>query len=531
MLRFLIKNLGPFKFRFWVIFTISLINSAAIFAVPFVLSEKFSGEVSKSSSNSAIIIVSVIFILSIILEWFIRRWGESLRYSYSNYIKLKFFESLEGMSLDPNKNQVHTGYLLSLISKVSDSVFSTLSLFCWAIPGTITTTVIFLYLIISQSILIALVNIAVISIFMFTSIALSRRLSVKFKDLNESQAELNEQLIDFMNNSGTLKLLHAFKFSRDKLENKASKVNSKAQDLQNLHSNRWALLHLIYGFSFLSTLYILVSKISTGDLPVATMIIFIPTFSYVKSNLESTSETIMNFIEAGAYLKTLNGTLNIDSSTGVETTSKPISWHTLGFKNLAYKYNNTNKKVRFQDFTINRGDKVMISGKSGRGKSTLINILAGYLEPSSGEVLLDGKGIQSDNSIFQNISLVTQDTELFNLSLEDNLCLGKTIEKSRLIQLLNDAGLGDILKNHPLSGISGEKGNKFSVGQKQRINILRTLISDKEIVILDEPTSNLDTKTEQKVINLIEKELKDKTTIIVSHRKEISKICNKYYTL
>ena len=130
MLRFLIKNLGPFKFRFWVIFTISLINSAAIFAVPFVLSEKFSGEVSKSSSNSAIIIVSVIFILSIILEWFIRRWGESLRYSYSNYIKLKFFESLEGMSLDPNKNQVHTGYLLSLISKVSDSVFSTLSLFC-----------------------------------------------------------------------------------------------------------------------------------------------------------------------------------------------------------------------------------------------------------------------------------------------------------------------------------------------------------------------------------------------------------------
>lgn len=112
---------------------------------------------------------------------------------------------------------------------------------------------------------------------------------------------------------------------------------------------------------FLSTLYILVSKISTGDLPVATMIIFIPTFSYVKSNLESTSETIMNFIEAGAYLKTLNGTLNIDSSTGVETTSKPISWHTLGFKNLAYKYNNTNKKVRFQDFTINRGDKVMIS--------------------------------------------------------------------------------------------------------------------------------------------------------------------------
>lgn len=74
-----------------------------------------------------------------------------------------------------------------------------------------------------------------------------------------------------------------------------------------------------------------------------------------------------------------------------------------------------------------------------------------------------------------------------------------------------------MLKNHPLSGISGEKGNKLYGWTKARINPLRTLISDKEIVILDEPTSNLDTKTEQKVINLIEKELKDKTTIIVSH--------------
>ena len=224
--------------------------------IPIILSSKFSVAVTKESSNSAFLLVALIFLSSILLQWIIRRYGESLRYHYSNYIKLKFFRSLELLSLDSN-NQVHTGYLLSLINRVADSVFDAIFLFCWSIPGAIATTVLFFYVISSQSVLIASINAVVIIIFMLISFFLSKKMSAKFKILNDYQARLNEQLVDFMNNSRTLKLLNAFDFAEKKLNKKIYDTDIRAQDMQNLHSNRWALLHFIYGLAFLGTLYVL----------------------------------------------------------------------------------------------------------------------------------------------------------------------------------------------------------------------------------------------------------------------------------
>lgn len=532
MLSFILKNLDHFKLRFWLIFSIALVDAGISFMIPIVLSSKFSGNITQQSSNKAFLLVAAIFLSSIILQWFIRRYGESLRYHYSNYIKLKFFRALELLSLDSNKNQVHTGYLLSLINRVADSVFDAIFLFCWSIPGAIATTVLFFYVISSQSVLIASINAVVIIIFMLISFFLSKKMSAKFKILNDYQARLNEQLVDFMNNSRTLKLLNAFDFAEKKLNKKIYDTDIRAQDMQNLHSNRWALLHFIYGLAFLGTLYVLVTKISSGQLSVATMIIFIPTFNSVKGNLERTSETVKSFIESSAYLRTLQQSLPIDfGNRSVKLNKKVPKWSQLSIDNLHYKYENTGKTVSFKDFNISKGDRVMISGKSGRGKTTLINIISGHLEPGGGSIQLDGANLKVGNLFFNQISMVTQDSELFNLSLKDNLCLGEDISDSRINKLLADADLENIITLDETHNLLGEKGNKFSVGQKQRVNIIRALLSTKSIVIFDEPTSNLDSKTEQKIIDLMDRELEGKTAIIISHRPELARICNKTYQI
>lgn len=531
MLRFILKNLDHFKIRFWLIFSIAIVDAGISFMIPIILSSKFSVAVTKESSNSAFLLVALIFLSSILLQWIIRRYGESLRYHYSNYIKLKFFRSLELLSLDSNKNHIHTGYLLSLINRVADSTFDAVLLFCWSIPGAIATTILFFYIIFGQSVMIALINIAVMAIFMLISLLLSKKLSKKFKILNDYQAKLSEQLVDFMNNSKTLKLLGAFDFAETRLNQRIKDADQKAQDVQNLHSNRWAILHLIYGFAFLGTLYVLVNKIATGQLSVATLIIFIPTFGALKGNLERTSETVKSFIESSAYLKTLQEVLPTDFKYTNKPKHKNIDWSDFGISKLSYKYNNTGNIVKFKDLKIQKGDRVMISGRSGRGKTTLINLISGHLEPTSGSVQLDGGNLNIGNPFFNQISMATQDSELFNLSLKDNLCLGEGISYSRINKLLADADLENIISPDQKHNLLGEKGNKFSVGQKQRINILRALLSSKSILIFDEPTSNLDAKTEQRIIDLMDRELEGKTAIIISHRPELARICNKTYEI
>lgn len=120
---------------------------------------------------------------------------------------------------------------------------------------------------------------------------------------------------------------------------------------------------------------------------------------------------------------------------------------------------------------------------------------------------------------------------MFNLTVKENLCLGRKIEDTQLIEYLKESGIDDWVSKleNGLDTVVGERGLKLSVGQKQRLNIIRGILLQRDVYILDDPTSNLDKETEKLIINLIPKYLKDKTVIIVTHREEIKNICNRHY--
>ena len=121
--------------------------------------------------------------------------------------------------------------------------------------------------------------------------------------------------------------------------------------------------------------------------------------------------------------------------------------------------------------------------------------------------------------------------ELFDLSIRDNLCLGKKISEEKIMQLLEEAGLMNWYKELPngLETMVGEKGIKLSAGQKQRLNLIRGILIDKELYFFDEPTSNLDVVSEEKIVNMIEKYLNNKTYVIVTHRPKNKELCNRHY--
>ena len=184
--------------------------------------------------------------------------------------------------------------------------------------------------------------------------------------------------------------------------------------------------------------------------------------------------------------------------------------------------------ISLPSFRFEKGDKISIMGESGQGKTTILNVLAGIYPLNSGTIKINDKEY---NNPKLDVVYISQDVDLFDLSIRDNLTLGKNISDKKIISLFEDAGLMEWFLNleKGLDEVVGEKGVKLSSGQRQRLNIIRGILINKEVYFFDEPTSNLDKESEEKIVSMIDKYLNDKTYIIVTHRDSIKRLCNKHY--
>jgi subfamily B ATP-binding cassette protein MsbA len=211
-----------------------------------------------------------------------------------------------------------------------------------------------------------------------------------------------------------------------------------------------------------------------------------------------------------------------ESERGLE--SPEICSGKIEFKDVNFSYDGKLKIIDDVSFTVTSGQSLAIVGHSGSGKSTLINLLPRFYEYESGEILLDDIALQDydTRNLRQKISLVSQDVVLFNDSILNNLAYGELRGRSK-DDLLNAAKLARILEfsdNFPngLDTIIGDKGVLLSGGQRQRIAIGRAILKDATILILDEATSSLDTKSEYDIQAALKDLMKDRTTLVVAHR-------------
>ena len=211
-----------------------------------------------------------------------------------------------------------------------------------------------------------------------------------------------------------------------------------------------------------------------------------------------------------------------ESERGLE--SPEVCSGKIEFKDVNFSYDGKLKIIDDVSFTVTSGQSLAIVGHSGSGKSTLINLLPRFYEYESGEILLDDIALQDydTRNLRQKISLVSQDVVLFNDSILNNLAYGELRGRSK-DDLLNAAKLARILEfsdNFPngLDTIIGDKGVLLSGGQRQRIAIGRAILKDAPILILDEATSSLDTKSEYDIQAALKDLMKDRTTLVVAHR-------------
>lgn len=205
-------------------------------------------------------------------------------------------------------------------------------------------------------------------------------------------------------------------------------------------------------------------------------------------------------------------------------------------RNLSYSYPESMEQVLHRvSLTIPKGKAVAFVGSSGAGKTTLVDLVLGLLEPNGGEILLDGVNIQENLSAWQkNIGYIPQSIYLADESLRSNIAFGlpdAEIDDAKVIQAVELAQLEPMVSSLPngLDTVVGEHGTRLSGGQRQRIGIARALYHDPKVLVMDEATSALDNITEKQITKAIESLKGERTLIIIAHRLTTVKNCDTLY--
>ena len=199
------------------------------------------------------------------------------------------------------------------------------------------------------------------------------------------------------------------------------------------------------------------------------------------------------------------------------------------FENVCFGYNLDSPIISNFDLTINCGQRVGICGPTGGGKSTVVSLMARFYDPSSGRVLIDGTDISDFtlDGLRRQLGFVLQDTVLFYGSVQENIAYGRPdATEEEIIEAAKLANAHEFIARmpHGYNTLVGERGVTLSGGQRQRIGIARALVRNSPILILDEPTSSLDSESEKIVMQALEKLMIGRTVIIIAHR--LSTICD-----
>ena len=291
-------------------------------------------------------------------------------------------------------------------------------------------------------------------------------------------------------------------------------------------------------YSYIIFLFYKSKKITNSD----TITIIILLLQFVRYLRVRAYHVIKFFIEYGKLEEGDTVIQDIFNSTPANGVNKNVEINgNIEFKNVYFKYSknknetihptteslSSREKMNSLDnvsFTIKPLDRVAIIGTNGSGKSTIIKLIMGYYRVSGGQILHNGTNVQDINREYlrSNIAIISQKVVLFNRSIIDNICYGNNIPKEKVKHILKKLHVISVFKNHPqgLETLAGLHGSALSGGQKQIIYLLRCYLSNKPIIIMDEPTAAVDSINKKYIMRMIDEMAKKSTLIVVTHDSE-----------
>lgn len=357
---------------------------------------------------------------------------------------------------------------------------------------------------------------------------LLKTISKKIKNIMESSQQNIASLLIHIRESCEARKVIKINNSYDSELSRFYKINQEVKKLavrmNKISSIATPATQLIGMFGVAIVLTVAMVQTQSGHLTLGEFITFITAMLLLMPPLRRITGINTAFVTMTVGAESIFSTLDtpLEPDNGTKTLNRVQGQVT--FQNVSLRYPNADHDaIHNFNLSVKPGETIALVGTSGSGKTSLVNLLPRFWNPSSGTIEIDGVDTQTVtlDSLRQQIAIVGQDVFLFDSTIRDNICYGKfdaTDEEIR--RAIEAAALTDFIASLPqgLDTPVGEAGDRLSGGQKQRISIARALLKDAPILILDEATSALDAESEHQIKTALATLMKNRTTFIVAHR-------------
>jgi len=529
-----LKTLNPYFWKhkillFWGVLFIIASNFFNIYKVQFV--GKSVDELTKNGNlgfnNQVLIYVGIIVGCSLLTGFFTFMMRQTIivasrRIEYE--LKNKIYRHYQDLSLTDYK-QTTIGDLMNRLSEDVVAVRMYLGPGVMYVANLIVLVLITAIYMVKTDASMTMWTLLPLPILSFAIYKVSSIINKKSKIMQKSQSAISTFVQDSFSGIRVVKFFAREKYIEKNYGIKVTDYQNKALDLAKTEAYFFTIILFVIGLLNVAIIWIGGTKYIAGELSIGKIADF---FMYINTLIFPFSMvgwvTSVNQ-RAEASMQRINEFMDKKSeiiNTNFE--SYPIKGD-IEFRNVSYVYPNTGiKALDNLSFKVKAGESLAIMGKTGSGKSTIALLLCRLIDPTEGEILIDGKNLKDHNlENYRNfIGYIPQESYLFSDSIENNI--GFAIDHPSHEKVVEYANIADVHKNivefkDQYKTLVGERGVMLSGGQKQRICIARALIKDPNIIIFDDSLSALDTETEQNILENIDKKISNATSIIITHRE------------
>ncbi len=540
LIKRLLVFLRPYKYYVILAFVLTIIVSALGPFLPYLTKTAIDKYITPKDYNGLLKITAFIFIILFINSVvrfslsYLMQWVGQL---VLNDIRLKLYNHIQLLSMKfHDKNPVG-----KMVTRVSNDVEALNQLFSSGLVLMITDIMLIFWILgfmFYTDTKLSFLSIVVLPLLLIATSIFRKKVRVLFAKLRAEVSILNTFLNEFISGISTIKLFG----QESKLNYEFDMINLRIQDYNIrtvfYYSIFYPVVEMISAFAIAIILWYATGNILSGVMTVGILVAFLQYAQMFFRPIRDLSEKYTTLQSAMVAAERIFHTLDIDDEIDKNTNLLEFAElkDNIEFKDLWFSYDDSKWVLQNINFSIKKGETVAIVGATGSGKTTIISLLSRFYDISRGNILIDSIDINSysQSSIRKKIAIVQQDVFLFSRSIYDNISMGnENISKEAVIQSTKDLGAFEFINRleYGLDTIVSERGQTLSSGQRQLISFCRAYVTNPELLVLDEATSNIDTQTELVIEHSLEKLLKNRTSIVIAHRLSTIKRADKIIVL
>lgn len=557
------KDFEKFKFNTWKrIFSIVLKNKGALIAMivfvlmstvvdicypllnRFVLQTYFEGVPSQSNTTFIWVIIGYV---SIVISMGLSVWGfiyfsTKVEESTTYEIRMLAFDKIQKLSFS-YFDTTPSGWLMARMTSDARKLSSIIS---WSIVDLLWGIMTMIGILIISFIIdfrLALILVLLIPIFFIISIYCKNKILKEYREVRKINSAITASYNESFMGANTTKTLVLEDDNNNSFNNVINKMRKRSIRASVFSSLYWPTILFLGYIGIAAVLGIGAGLVEGGKLlgtsiTVATLYLFVdysikffdPVMMIARvltdlQQAQASAERVLQLVDEKPDIEDMP---EVIEKYGDIYNLKMENWEKIKgdieFKNVTFSYKNTDVNV-LKDFNleIKSGQMIAFVGETGSGKSTIVNLICRFYEPTKGDILIDGKSYKerSMSWLHSNLGYVLQTPQLFSGTIKDNIRYGKLDATDEEIiyaaKLANAHEFISKLENG-YDTFVGESGNKLSLGEKQLISFARAVVANPTIIVLDEATSSIDTENEKAILEAMQTVLKNRTSLVIAHR-------------